>query len=93
MLMGGMNVFVAMRTAMAISAAFRIEWLADFSDCCTEVFQHMSNHSVALDQQAFRFDLTRRMPIADVPREAHKVIAGDRKQVFLCGDDFNQAAI
>ena len=59
---------------------------------CPEVFEHMSNHRVVLDQQTLFFNLAGRMTIADVPCELHQVTP-HLQQCFLSRNDFDKAPI
>ena len=91
--MGIVRMTMAMRAPVAISAAFGLERLTDFSDSCTELFEHVFQNVVTFDQQALGFNLTRRMAIADMPSKTWQGSPRHFKQVFVSGNNLILRAI
>ena len=79
-----------------IGAMLGKEGLVDVGDGGAQTFEHQLEHVITLDQDAVGFELRRRMTIADMPGQPHKmsrVRAGNRVEQFIGGDDFDNAAI
>jgi len=86
-----MTVFVIMGVRMsmvAISAAFRLEWLHDLDRIAAKAARHIRQNMVAANENAIRLDLGRGMPVAKMPGEAHQAVPvrrGNRQQGFRLG--------
>ncbi len=93
MVMCGMAMFVRMCATVPVGSAFRCEGLCDFGQLSTEMFEHMCDNRVVLDQQAASFDLARSVTVSNVPCKFRQVSAGNRQQVFRGSDDFDLASI
>ena len=79
-----------------IGAMFRRKRFGDIADGGAKAFQHAGNDGIPADEDAFRFDLGRQMPVANVPGELDEMFRGAAPhfhQVFLGGDYLGDAAI
>lgn len=74
MLMRPMIVMIVpVRFAIAIGATFRIESSEDRRDRCTEPLQHFLDDVIITDTQPIAEELSRQMPVAEVPSDAHEI--------------------
>lgn len=64
---------VPVRLAIAIGATFRIESSEDRRDRCTEPLQHFLDDVIVTDTQPIAEELSRQMPVAKVPGDAHEI--------------------
>ena len=62
--------FVAVRSAYTVGPAFWRKRGGDFGDGGAEMFKHVADHWVGLNQQAIRLNLAGRVAVADMPGEA-----------------------
>ena len=72
------TVFMRMGAPMAIGTALWREGGLYLSRC-PQMFKHMTNDRIVLDQQAIALDLAGGVTIADMPRQLHQ-ITGDFQQ-------------
>ena len=74
MLMRPMIVMVVpVRLAIAIGATFRIEGGEERRHGCTEPLQHFLDDVIVTDTQSIAEELSRQMPVAKVPGDAHEI--------------------
>ena len=64
---------VTMRAAMPIGTAFRREGCCDLCHRGTKTFQHASQHLVLPDQHPVGRNLAGRVPVPDMPGDAHQM--------------------
>ena len=85
--------FVAVRPAYTVGPAFWRKRGGDFGDGGAEMFKHVADHWVGLNQQAIRLNLAGRVAVADVPGKLGEVGTGDRKQRLCRRNNLDTAAI
>ena len=81
---------------LQISPALRIERRFDLQHLRAEALRHFLNHMVASNAQAPRRDFGRQVPIAEMPRDAHRqrrIRAADFRQRLRRCDDFDDAPV
>jgi hypothetical protein len=65
---------VVMVAVAAVSAAFRLERGPHFCKFCSEAMEHILDHMVGPDAEHLLSNLSRQMPISQMPSNAHKLI-------------------
>lgn len=66
----GVAVFMCMSATVAVSTTFGGEGFGHFHHICAKMGKHRLDHVIALDEQAFVFDLAWGVAIANVPGHA-----------------------
>ena len=84
---------MAKGSAVPVGAPFRTKRLDDDVSGGTQLGKHRFEHMVARDKEAVRFDLTGRVPVADVPCQTVQNTASHGNQLFGSGDDGNARAV
>src|ERR1700724_2405119 len=65
---------VVMGAVAAVSAAFRLEGGPHFYKLCSEAMEHILDHMVGPNAEHLLSNLSRQMPIFQMPSNAHKLI-------------------
>ena len=87
------TVGMTVRASVTVRAALGGKGLMYRRDPCAQVFEHMTDHRIILDQKMVRFDLAGSMPVADVPRKLHKIAACNAQQGLLRCNDLDQVSV
>ena len=74
--LGVVRVGMAMRATMAIGSTLGPEGFIHMNDRRAKPAQHGLKHVIALDQQPIPIDLTRGVPVADMPGKARQIPIG-----------------
>ena len=90
--MGRCPVFVAVGPSVTIGTALWREGCGDLLDGGSEVFEHMHDDRVVLDEQVIPLDLAGGVAVADMPGEPGEIRAGNAGKHLFGRDNANQRA-
>src|SRR5690349_16737332 len=68
-------VIMVVMSLSAISTAFRLKGGLHFYEICSEAKKHVLDHMVRSNAKNLISNLSRQMPIAQMPRKTHKLVA------------------
>jgi len=90
------RVIVAMGAAVAIGAAFGVERRGKRNDLAAELQNHVLDHVIAANAQAFTHQLCRQVPVAEMPgnfNQMGRVLGEDLDKILRLGQHFDKPAV
>lgn len=87
------SVLMRMGPAMTIGTSLRRERLIYLDEGRAQMFQHVSDNLVTLDQKSVSLDLAGRVSIADMPGQPWKFVASDFQKILGSSDNLDAPAV